>query len=251
MTTTADTTPADAPTPDAFAGHNGGPPIDDEAFLVRQEIDDLYDEARHWADGNAIDSPEAAEALTKLYDSLHDAGKRADALRVEEKRPHDEAAAAVQQLWNPYVQPKRGKVAIGKESLSTLLAAWRTKLQREAAAKAEAARLEAEALRAEAEAAIRASAGNLDERERAEEQLALAKEADRFASRQERRATTGTGLRTVWGARMTNAEQAMDWAYGRDPSRFEALAQQMAEEAVRSGLRVIPGFEVTEGKVAI
>jgi len=185
-----------------------------------------------------------------LADGLHEAGKSAELLRVAEKAPLDLQVDAIQARYNPYVQAKKGKVAMGKDALGVLLTAWRTEQQRLAAIAAAKAREEADALRAEAEAAIRASSGNLVEREAAEQTLQFAKTADRFAKRADKAATTGTGLRTVWVATLTDAEAALEWAYGRDPNRFTALVQQMADEAVRGGIRVVPGFEVKEEKKA-
>ena len=236
--------------PRIHLGANGGPPFAAPDDLVIDEINDLYDEAKNFADGEPISSPEIAEAITKLYDSLHDAGKRADEMRIAEKKPHDDAVQAVQDKWNPFVQPKHGKVALGKEALGALLTPWRKKLADEAAAKAAAAREEAAKLAAEATAAIRASSGNLAERERAEELLGTAKEAIKFAGRQEKRATTGTGLRTVWVATMTDPEAAMDWAYGKNPVAFAELAQSLADAEVRLGVRAVPGFEIRAEKRA-
>lgn len=105
-------------------------------------------------------------------------------------------------------------------------------------------------MRREAEAAIRASSGNLAAREEAEELLAHAKSVERDAKRADKAATTGTGLRTVWVATLTDAEAALDWAYARAPARFTELVQDMANEAVRFGARSVPGFAVTESKVA-
>ena len=236
-------------TTDLPSNHNGGPPIIDptDAFA---KIDDLYLEAKNWADGEPITTPEMAEAITALYDGLHEAGKEAEALRVKAKRPLDEAVDALQAVYNPYVQPKKGRVAMGKDALGVLLTAWRTEQARIARIAADKAREEAEALVAEAQAAMAASSGNLAERERAEEVVDFAKQATRFANRAEKAATVGTGLRTVWTAELADEETALEWAYNRDPSRFIALVQQLADEAVRSGLRVVPGFKVLEGKKA-
>lgn len=231
-------------------GHNGGPPLDDEAAIMAA-IDDLYGEARNWADGEPIASQEVADAITKLHDSLHDLGKRGDEWRIEEKRPHDEAAQTVQDKWNPYVQPKKGKVALGKAALGELLTAWRTAQAKKAEAEAAAKREEAERLAAAAQAAIRASSGNLEERERAEELLKDAKEADLWAGRAERKATTGTGLRTVWQTTIVDEEAALDWAFSFAPEQFLALALSLAEAEVRVGKRKIAGFTIEERKVAI
>lgn len=230
--------------------HNGGPPIIDpvEAF---QKIDDLYAEAKNFADGEPINSPEMAEAITALYDGLHEAGKEAEALRVAEKRPLDEAIDGIQKRYNPYVQPKKGKVAIGKDALGVLLTAWRVEQARIDEEAARKAREEAAALAAAAQQLMRASAGNLAEREEAEEVLATAKEADKFARRTELQATTGTGLRRVWVATLVDGEAALGWAYERAPERFTALVEAMAAEAVRAGARDVPGFEVKEEKKAV
>lgn len=230
-------------------GHNGGPPLDDEAAIMAA-IDDLYGEARNWADGEPITSQEVADAITKLHDGLHDLGKRGDELRIEEKRPWDEKVDAVQQKWNPYVQPKKGRVAMGKAALGELLTAWRLDQTRKAEAEAAAKRAEAARLAEEAQAAIRASAGNLEARERAEEKLAEAKSADKWAGRAEKKATTGTGLRTTWQTTIADELAALDWAFSKAPADFLALALSLAEAEVRVGKRKIDGFNIVEQKVA-
>jgi len=230
-------------------GHNGGPPIIDPTSAFAK-IDDLYDEAKNFADGEPITSAEMAEAITALFDGLHEAGKEAETLRVAEKAPLDKAVDAIQARYNPYVQPKKGKVALGKDALGVLLTAWRTEQQRIAREAADKAREEALALAAEAQAALQASAGNLAERERAEEVVGFAKQAEKYARSQEKAATVGTGLRTVWRVQVSNTSELMDWAYNRDPVRFIDLAKQMADEAARSGVRVISGAIVIEDKRA-
>lgn len=226
-------------------GHNR-PPAD----AVFDEIQELYDEAKNWADGEPITSEEMHDAVTRLYDGLHDSGKRADELRKEEKKPLDDAIKAIQDRFNPYIQPKKGKVDLGKSALGDMLAKWRAAIAKQKEEAARKAREEADRIAAEAQAAIRASSGNLAEREKAEELLAESKKVERFAKRQDKAATTGTGLRTVWVAELQDDGAALDWAYGRDPARFTELVQQMANEAVRGGARSVPGFVVREDKRA-
>lgn len=231
--------------PLAVAGHNAPPEL-----LLFQEIDDLFMEAKNWADGEPITSQEMADAITTLREGIHEAGKKADALRVEAKRPHDEAAAAVQSIFNPYVQPKKGRVDMAKSVLDSLLTPWRTRVAAEKAAEAARIAAEAEAARRTAQEAMQASAGNLAEREAAEELLADAKALEKTARRSEKAATTGLGLRTVWVAELVDVEKALDWAYGRDAAAFHAVVQRNADELVRSGVRQVPGFRVVERKVA-
>lgn len=233
----------------AGIGHNQ-PPEPTPFELVTTEINDLFDEAKHWADGEPIADDATHDAITKLYDALHEAGKRADALRVAEKKPHDDAVKEIQGRYNPFIQEKRGLVAMGKSSLGDLLAAWRKKKADEAAAEAKRlADIVAEEQR-KAREAMAETAGNLEARIIAEQQVDNAKAWEKAARRADKAATTGLGLRTVWTAKLVDTELGLDWAYGRDATRFTALVQQMADEAVRAGLRAIPGFEVVEGKVA-
>lgn len=231
--------------PRAVAGNNRAP-----HELLFNEIQELFDESKNWCDGEPITSEQMHDAVTKLYDGLHDAGKRADELRKDEKKPLDDQIKAIQDRYNIYIQPKKGKVDLGKAALGDMLAAWRAAVAKQKEDVARKAREEADRKAAEAQAAIRASSGNLAEREVAEEMLKEAKQADRFAKRQDKAATTGTGLRSVWVATLQDADSALDWAYGRDPVRFKEMVQQMANEAVRIGARSVPGFVVTEEKRA-
>ncbi len=228
-------------------GHNNPPVTANDIF---EEIIDLYEEAKNWADGEPIMSTEMHDAVTKLHDDLHDAGKRLDGFRKEEKKPLDKQVKAIQKRYNPYIQPKRGKVDMGKSTLADLLAPWRAEVIRKKEAAAAKAREEADVKARAAEEALRASTGNLVEREKAELLLKEAKKDDRIAKRVDKAATTGTGLRTVWAATLTDRSAALDWAFDRDPRQFMEVAQQLANEAVRSGVRTIPGFEITESKVA-
>lgn len=238
--------------PRAVIGGNQ-PPVDDtpDPFVaISTEINDLFDEARNFCDGEPIDTPEMAEAITKLHDDLHEAGKRAEEMRVAEKKPLDELVAAVQAKWNPLVQPKKGRVALGKDACASLLTPWRTKIAREKEEAARKAREEAAEAARVAQEAMQASRGDLSARIDAEELAAHAKDVEKAAKRTERQATTGLGLRTTWVATLTDVGAGLDWAYEKSPERFTELVQQIANEAVRAGLRTVPGFEVTEQKAA-
>jgi hypothetical protein len=237
-------------------GDNGGPSLDDHAAeatpfdTIKREIEDLFDEAKNWADGEAISSQAIHDQIEKLRDSIHDAGKRADALRVEEKKPLDDQVKAVQDKFNPLIQPKRGKVDMAKSTLDALLTPWRTRVAAEKAAEAARKAAEAAAATLAAQEAMRASSGNLAAREEAEELLADAKSLAKTARRADKAASIGLGLRTVWDVTLVDEEAALDWAYGRAADEFRALAQRNAEEQVRAGVRSVPGFTVVERKVA-
>lgn len=235
----------------ATIGHNQPPatPFD----LIKQEIEDLFDEAKNFCDGEAIADEATAAAITELHDRIHAAGSKADKLRVEEKTPLDDAVKAIQAKYAPLISDTksiRGKVVLGKEACQTLLTPWRTRIAAEKAAEAARIAEEAAEARRKADAAIQSSSGNLAAREEAEAVLAEAKRLERGAKRADKAASTGTGLRTVWDVVLVDEEAALDWAYGRAAAEFRALAQRNAEELVRSGARSVPGFRVEERKVA-
>lgn len=235
--------------PRAVIGGNN-PPEQTPFELISQEIADLFDEAKIWADGQPIPDEATHDAVTKLYDMLHEAGKRADALRKVEKDPHDEAVKEIQGRFNPLIQEKRGLVSMAKSSLNTLLAAYRD-AQRIAREK-EAARIAQIAADAEAaaRAAMTASAGNLEARVEAEQEVENAKAWGKAARSADKAATTGLGLRTVWFCKIEDEGDALDWAFGKDPARFTALVQTMADEAVRMGVRSIAGVKIWDEKRA-
>ncbi|EYR81827.1 hypothetical protein SHLA_4c001180 [Shinella sp. DD12] len=234
-------------------GHNN-PPAEPTPFdLLKQEIEDLYSTAKDFCDGEPIDSEAMATVITELHDRIHECGKRAEALRVDEKKPLDDQIAEIQTKFHPLIgntKSGKGKVILAKDACQTLLTPWRQKVAAEKAAAAAKAAAEAEAARRTAQEAMQASAGNLAEREAAEELLADANRLEKGARRADKAATTGLGLRTVWVAVLENEEVAMDWLWARAKDEVLAVAQRNADEAVRAGLRKVPGFRVVEEKVA-
>lgn len=238
--------------PLAVRGHNAPPPSPFD--LIKQEIEDLYEEAKNFCDGEPIGSPEMAEAITTLHDRIHECGKRAEELRVDEKKPLDDQIAAIQTKFHPLIgntKAGKGKVVLGKEACQSLLTPYRARIAAEKAAEAARVAAAAEAARVAATEAIRASSGNLAAREEAEELLADAKKLERQAGRANKAAATGTGLRTVWKAELVDDAAALDWFYGERPDAFRELIQSLADEAVRRGVRKVPGFVVRDEKVAV
>lgn len=224
--------------------------------LISTEITDLFDEAIHWADGEAIADQATHDAIERLRDGIHDAGKRADALRVEEKRPLDLQVKEIQDRYNVYIAPKKGKVDLAKSTLDTLLTPWRTKIAQQKAAAAALIAEQAAAAQQAAQEALRATTGanggggNLAARVEAEEAVAAAARLGKQAARADKQATTGLGLRTVWRAELVDEEKGLEWWYGERPDAFRSLIQELADEAVRRGVRKIDGFRVFDEKVA-
>jgi hypothetical protein len=222
-------------------------PFDD----VVLEIEDLFAEAANWADGSPVESQAQCDALDVLDKALLDAGKRLDALRIEEKRPLDEQVQAIQDRYNPFIQPKKGKVDLARSTLNPVRAAWKERERQRKEAEAQKAREEAEAARVEAERLIRESAGNLTARVDAEHMLNGAELAARDAKKAEKAATTGLGLRKSYQAEVTDLNEAVKhyWKTNRDD--FSALVAGLAMSDVQRGVRSIPGITITEIRKAL
>lgn len=221
---------------------------------ISLQIDELYEEARNWADGSAIENEGQHKTVSDLEAMLAEAGKRAEALRVEEVKPLDEAKAAIQAKYHPLIgdtKAGKGKVVLGRAALKDLLTAWRARIAAEKAAKAAAARAEAEEENRRALEAMRASRGDLEAREQAEEQLRHAKEAEAFAARQHKAATTGLGLRTRKVPVLRDLNLAVRHYWKQDPEAFARLVTELAEAEVRAGRAEIPGFEIITEQRAI
>ncbi len=220
----------------------------DEVVL---EIDDLYAEAANWADGKPIENQDQCDALDVLDKALLDAGKRLDELRVAEKKPLDEQVQAIQDRYNPYVQPKKGRVDVARSCLNPLRAAWKDAERRRKETEARKAREEAEAARVEAERLMRESAGNLIAREEAEHMLSGAQIAERDAKKATKAAETGLGLRTSYDVAVTDLNEAVKHFWKTNRGSFETLVQSLADDDVRRGSRSIPGITITEVRKAV
>lgn len=240
---------AEAPAP---PGHNR-PPEPSPYEAIKAHCDDLYHEATHWLDGAEVGSDAEAEAVERLLDEARKAWKAADDARIEENIPFDAGKAAVQEKYAPLISKTKSVTGTMVRMQAACLAAldpWRKKKAAEAQAKADAIRAEAEAKAKVAADAMRAIAGNLAERETAEELVRDAEFAQREAGRAAKAATTGTGLTTYYEAVLTDRREAMLHYMKEQPGEFVALCQRLADTDVRGGKRSLPGFSVEERKRA-
>lgn len=227
-------------------GHNGAPdPFD--AFSAH--IEDLMVEARNFLDGEGVAGQGQADAVAALMDQLRTASKDADKARAEEKKPHDDAAKAVQAKWKPLLEKAERAVSICKEAL----APWLKKLDDEKRAAAEAARREAEEKAAAAAEAMRqANATDLAAREEAEAKMAEAKAAEAAANKAANDRAHAKGgaraahLRSYWTPELTNPSEALRHYVQTNPEAVKAFLLELARQDVAAGKRSLPGFTITE-----
>jgi hypothetical protein len=229
--------------------------------LIREHIEELYAEAKNFADGEPIATPDQAEAVQTLMRQIQQAEKAADAERVKENEPFDAGKAEVQSRYAPLIgntKAVKGKTVQAVEALKACLAPWLKKLDDEQKAKAEAARLVAEkAIQDAADAMRQAQSANLSDCEDAEAKVQEAQAAQKAAKEAENARPQASGfgraatLRTTYKAVLVDAQVAAGAYWKRDPSAFNAFLQKLADADVASGRRDIPGFEVREEKTVV
>ena len=221
-------------------GHNAPPPF--EAWSLH--IEDLFKLVSDTTAGGTVQNDEQEAALDALLDDFRKARKAADTERAAEKKPHDDAAKAVQVRWKPLLD----KCDMAAEEIKRLLTPYRTAKQRAKDEAARKAREEAEAKRLEAEAALRQS-DDLEARFEAEETLKQAQKLAAVANRIDR---TATGLRTHWEAEITDRKAALLHYLKEQPEAFVTFIQELADRDARNEAtrRDIPGVIFHERKKA-
>lgn len=238
---------------EAIIGHNN-PPEPTPFEAARDKIEALMTEAKNWFDGATVKTQEEADAISKLVDLARKARKEADEARKVEKQPFDDAGNEVQARYNPILKRADMISEIGKKAVAPYL----EKLEAEKRAAAEKLRAEAEAKRIEAEAALRASqATDIAAREQAEAMLKEAQKADANARKAENDKAHAKGgaramtLRTRYVVTLDDPVIAARHMWATRRALMEAYLIELAEQVVASGAREIPGFIVTETKVAV
>lgn len=240
--------------PVAGIGHNGAPLSPYEAHRVN--IEDLYLEAKNWCDGEPITTQAQANDVSKLLGLIRQAEKAADDSRKAEIKPHQDAAAEVQDRYNLLIGNTRavkGKTLLAadacKAALAPFLRAQEDRQRREAAEARERAE---EATRAAASAARAAAPDDLEARERAEDLVTLAHNAEREARQAEKAAPRAEGLdravslRSYWSAEIEDLSAAAKHYWATNPDAIRDLVQRLATADVQAGKRQIPGVRAVE-----
>jgi hypothetical protein len=215
-------------------GGNQPPPV--EAFALH--IEELFS----LVSGSVaapVQTDEQEAALDALLDDVRKAKKDADAERAAEKKPHDDAAKAVQAAWKPLLD-RCDKAA---EAIKAALTPYRTAKQRAKDEAARIAREEAEAKQRAAQAALRQS-DDLEARFAAEEQL---KQAEKLAAQANRIDRSATGLRTYQVADVTDRRALLEHVMRNDP---DALTAWLAEYARKALPAQLPGVTIRIEKKA-
>lgn len=245
----------------SLIGHNNPPePVSEAAPDLAAQIAaltahyaDLHAEASNWADGSPIETRAQADEVDRLIAMVKAANKGAEAVQDAHIAPLSAQITQIREAFYPLIGDTRKVTGTGVRILKALLAcktAWGAKVAAQQRAEAERLRQEAATKAQEAATAARAALGNLEASEDAEALIRDAK-ASLAQANAAAKATPGAGYRTVWTATMADQVQAVRTMWKRHPDEFVALAQRLADQAVRQGARSLDGFEITEGKVAV
>lgn len=256
------------PNPRAVMGDNNPPELS-PFEKSQQEITDLFNEAKHWLDGEPIANQEQADMVGLLVQKIRAAIKTADERRTVENKPFDDGKAEVQARYNPLIadtKTTKGKGPMALDVCKQALAPWLAKVDEAKRAEAERLRKEAEekaAAAAEALAASRSNTADLESREEAERALEQAAKAERFAKKAEKstaQASGGAGraigLRTVYSAEVTDLNAAAWHFLALCPDEVRPAIQRLADDAVRSAGKAaeslsIPGVVIRAEKKAV
>ena len=244
----------EAENPRAVSGNNLPP---EEA-----RVNDLVANANRWlAERPELTDQEMADKCSAFIDQITAMLKDLDKQRRAEKKPHEDAAKAVDARFKPLT----ALLEKAKDLLKPKLTAWMLKLQRD---RDEAARLAREEAQRKAEEAARAA----EEAEKAtdvvgasvaaEEAARAAEEAEKQAAKAEKapvnlQSAMGArtkSLRTVWRARVTSHAKAL-WHFRDHPDVIDVIerlanAEARAEAAKNEGISTIPGVEFYAEKTA-
>lgn len=209
--------------------------------------------AQRYLDGQPIENQAQADDVGLLLGKLREARKGAEEQRVIEKKPHDDAAKAVQAAWVPLLDRVALAEKVAKQALAPFLAAQEAIAQTAAAKAREEA---AEKLRAAQEAMSILHPANLAAREVAERLLKDAGKADRAATKAEKAKPMAAGLgravglRSKWIAVLVDSVAALKhYREHQGPALRDWLTEQ-AQRDVNAGARTIPGMTINEERIA-
>jgi len=194
-------------------GHNL-PPEDESFEGLRDAIEPLAKEALQRIEGPPIASQDEADQIANLADRLSELWKKADQVRSDERRPHDEMCKEIQKKWSPLL--------VAAESYRNLkyklLTPWLKKLETAQQQQAEAA----------AAAGAPPAAG----------------------TRRPRAGTRGKAM----SLKSSKRAEIVDWVlcldFFKESPEIKTALQDLANRGVRAGI-TIPGTKVVEESQAV
>lgn len=234
-------------------GHNNPPPAEpiEEA---RETLASLETEANAWFDGTPIENQAQADDVARLLDAARKLKTKSDGERKAEKKPHDDAAKAVDAKWKPILTAADRVAEIAKAAQTV----WLVKLDREKREREEAARKEAEVKAAEACRLAAEADGSLAAAKARDAAIEEAKRAEAAAQRaaNDKAGAKGIGmartvsLRTTYRSEVKDRRELLKHVLLTAPDEITEWLEDWAAKAVRNGARELPGVEIWQEKAA-
>jgi hypothetical protein len=223
-----------------------------KAFALH--IDDLFEEATNFLDGEPIANQAQADAVSALLNRLRKASNDADEQRKVEKKPHDDAGAAIQARWKPLLSKADLAAQTCKRALAPFLEVQEAERRRAVEAAQEEARQKAEAAR---QAAEQARGDDLASQTTVRSLHLIADEANKAAAKAEKQKVQAKGgerattLRTRWVAEIVDRRAALNHYARIRPDDLAAWLQEQVDGDARRSLRNVPGVEYQEVRIAV
>lgn len=209
---------------------------------MAMHIEDLFAMVSNTVAGATVTNDEQEATLDGLLDDVRTARKDADGQRAAEKKPHDDAAKAVQTTWKPLLE----RCDLAANEIKRLLTPYRDAKQRAKDEAARQARQEAQAREEQARAAMR-DPDDLQARFAAEQDLKAAKKLTAVANSLNR---APSGLRTRWVATLTDPAAALKYYRECEPEALKAWLLEQGQREANNGARTIPGFTIAQERKA-
>lgn len=200
--------------------NSDGAPADDSFDGLKDRIEDLARDAQKLIDAGAATDQDAADRASDLANRLAELQKQADLARAAEKKPHDEAAAAVQAKWKPLL----GMADVYKRIKSAVITPFLVAEDQKRKAAEIAARLAAEAA---------AKAG----------QPIPETQSQRSAPKAGSGGRRSVALRTIRVVKIV--DRAAVLAFFAENEQITEVLQKLAEKVTAAGAAV-PGVSVSE-----
>jgi hypothetical protein len=225
-------------------GHNNPPAFE----AHKADINDLYNEAKNWLDGEKVETESVATKISDLMNLARKAKSAAEKSRTEEKKPFLDAGKEIDGKYKEITTKADTAIDVCKKALQPYLEE-QEHIRQEEIARAKREAEEAERLAQEAFA--NAKADNLEDRESAYEASdaaikakAVAKKIENTKANSSSQFGRAISLRTTRIAVVTNLQKAAEYYWSTDRGRQAFL--ECVERLARQDMKEVPGIEIHE-----
>lgn len=217
--------------------------------LAKQEIDDLFDEAKVWLETDKIESDAEAAEVEKLLALMRDALNRSEEARKDEVRPIDAQRKEVQERYRPL--STRAEIVVN--GARKLLTGWRDLLAKKQAEAAAEVRRAAEEASQKAQHVAEVAGSSVELQEIIANTEDTARRLLKNAERAEAKVGTGLRMRTVYTVEIDDPKLTIAWFWRTYPDELTTwLNQRLTAKAYKTNELPfeVPGARIIAKKEA-